>query len=74
MPDREKVMSALDCRANDTDIDCRKCDYYIREDKPEYCDFRGILRDALALLKEQDRIIKQADGFLLAHGWKWEGR
>ena len=52
--DREKIMSALDCRANDTDIDCRKCDYYIREDKPEYCDFRGMLRDALALLKEQD--------------------
>ena len=53
--DREKIMSALDCRANDTDIDCRKCDYYIREDKPEYCDFRGMLRDALALLKEQEK-------------------
>lgn len=33
--------------------------------------------NALALLKEQERIIKQyqkADGFLFAHGWKWEGR
>lgn len=31
----------------------------------------------LTLLKEQERIIKQyqkADGFLFAHGWKWEGR
>ena len=31
----------------------------------------------LVLLKEQERIIKQyqkADGFLFAHGWKWEGR
>lgn len=49
-------MTALDCRANDTDIDCRKCDYYIREDKPEYCDFRGMLRDALALIKEQEAV------------------
>lgn len=33
--------------------------------------------DAIALLKKQERIIKQyqkADGFLFAHGWKWEGR
>ena len=32
---------------------------------------------ALALIKEQERIIKQyqkADGFLFVHGWKWEGR
>ena len=31
----------------------------------------------LAMLKEQERIIKQyqkADGFLFAHGWKWESR
>ena len=62
---REKVMSALDCRANDTDIDCRKCDYYIREDKPEYCDFRGMLRDALALLKEQEAV----KPILVREGW-----
>ena len=54
MPDMEKVISALDCRVNDTDLDCRKCDYYIREDKIPYCDFRSMLRDALALLKEQE--------------------
>lgn len=32
---------------------------------------------AIALLKEQEAIIEQyrrADGFLAAHGWKWEGR
>jgi hypothetical protein len=34
-------------------------------------------RNAIATLKEQEGIIKQyqkADGFLFAHGWKWEGR
>lgn len=34
-----------------------------------------MMTDALALLKEQQRIIEQyqkADGFLFAHGWKWE--
>jgi len=37
----------------------------------------GWIREVLALLKEQEGIIKQyqkADGFLFAHGWKWEGR
>lgn len=36
-----------------------------------------LVRDVLALLKEQEAIIEQyrrADGFLAAHGWKWEGR
>lgn len=31
--------------------------------------------DAIALIKQQENIIKQyrrADGFLAAHGWKWE--
>ena len=50
-------------------------------DKAEYIESEGYpvvahtLRDALALLKEQDAIIDQyrrADGFLAAHGWKWE--
>lgn len=33
--------------------------------------------DVIELLKEQEAIIEQyrrADGFLDAHGWKWEGR
>lgn len=33
--------------------------------------------NAIALLKKQEKIIEQyhkADGFLAAHGWKWEGR
>lgn len=65
MPDREKVKKALDCRANDLDFDCRDCAYYIREDTPAYCNFRQILRDALALLKEQDSLLgiqQTADG------------
>ena len=36
---------------------------------------RWILKDALKLLKGQEAIIEQyhkADGFLAAHGWKWE--
>lgn len=56
MADREKVEKALDCRANDSELDCRDCAYYIREDTPAYCNFRQILRDALALLKEQDAV------------------
>lgn len=34
-----------------------------------------LVRDAIALLKEQEEIIKQyhkVDTFLEAHGWKWE--
>ena len=54
MADREKVEKALDCRANGSELDCRDCAYYIREDTPAYCNFRQILRDALALLKEQE--------------------
>ena len=35
---------------------------------------KAMVEDALALLKEQQRIIEQyqkADGFLFAHGWDW---
>ena len=34
-----------------------------------------LVRDALELLKEQRNVIEQyhrADGFLNAHGWKWD--
>ena len=61
MPDREKVKKALDCRANDLDFDCRDCAYYIREDTPAYCNFRQILRDALALLKGQETVVRCKD-------------
>ena len=36
-----------------------------------------LVRNSISLLKEQEAIIEQyhrADGFLAAHGWKWEGR
>lgn len=61
MSDREKVEKALDCRANDFKLDCRDCSYYIREDTPAYCNFRQILRDALALLKEQEAVVHCKD-------------
>ena len=58
MPDREKVMSALDCRANDTDLYCPICEYFRKnaDDKIPFCDFRSILNDARALLKEQEAV------------------
>ena len=37
----------------------------------------GVLMNCSVLLKEQESIIDQyrrADGFLAAHGWKWEDR
>ena len=55
--DRKKAEKALDCRANDSKLDCRDCAYYIREDTPAYCNFRQILRDAIALLKDQQQQI-----------------
>ena len=35
----------------------------------------SLVRDALELLKEQQKVIEQyhkADGFLDAHGWQWD--
>ena len=54
MADREKVISALDCRANDTGLHCPICEYFRKnaDDKIPFCDFRSILNDALAMLKE----------------------
>ena len=74
MPDREKVkafllhlsLNAYEYKQSDDTV----CGY-------DYLDVERISGDALALLKEQERIIKQyqkADGFLFTHGWKWEGR
>ncbi len=56
--DREKVISALDCRANDTDLYCPTCEYFRKnaDDKIPFCDFRSILNDAIALLKEQEAV------------------
>ena len=80
MIDREKVIKGLeicsDCGFCETirKYDLR-CPY--RNDDGKGCDRSQLLMDALALLNEQEEIIEQyhrADGFLAAHGWKWEGR
>ena len=78
MEDIDKVISALDCLSHGGGTyDCLKfpCPYEFYG----YTDCRKweIARDALELLKKQKKIIEQyqkADGFLFAHGWKWEGR
>ena len=57
MPDREKVISGLHCRAQDLMIDlpaCDKCDYQVQIVNRMGCDFRRLCKDALALLKEQE--------------------
>ena len=72
MPDREKVIKALECCKRKDGNECKVCPYT----ESEYCT-EDMVTDTLALLKEQERIITQyqkADGFLFAHGWKWEGR
>ena len=74
MHDMEKVMNGLECCAQMGGEACRQCPY-----KSE-CEEGGggslrLCADAIALLKEQEAIIEQyrrADGFLAAHGWKWE--
>ena len=52
MPDREKVLYALNCRAIDSPATCAECSYY----NAEWCccNTKYIMKDALALLKEQE--------------------
>lgn len=78
MPDREKVISGLEHCGFTEKRGCVGCPY-----SDECGDFGrdagtgSLATDALALLKEQEAIIEQyrrTDGFLAAHGWKWEGR
>lgn len=70
--DTEKVIKGLEqCKIPSIDS-CDNCPYGSMKN----C-WQVLRTDLLALLKEQERIIKQyqkADGFLFAHGWKWEGR
>ena len=55
MADRGKVIAALHCVAYDDDFPCWKCAYYKQDEKPvARCDYRGLMDDAIALLKEQD--------------------
>ena len=80
MPDKEKVLKGLEiCSEHGSwhGLDCEHNEAY------KNCPYHGcetgcvvtIAKDAIALLKEQEAIIEQyhkADGFLTAHGWKWE--
>lgn len=57
--DREKVIEALHCRAYDDDFPCSICAYYRPDEKPvAKCDYRGLMDDAIALLKEQEDTIR----------------
>ena len=74
--DREKLMFALEMCSTGI-CSPKECPYNKDDyDSTTNCD-DDQMRDALALLKEQESVIEQyhkADGFLDAHGWKWEGR
>lgn len=66
MTDKKQIMSWLEGLAQD--------DWPMFHSESEV---QEIAKNALELLKEQESIIEQyrrADGFLAAHGWKWEGR
>lgn len=52
MPDREKVISALECISNGAKQPCRDCEYSKRE---EWC-IAECAKDALALLKAQEPV------------------
>ena len=59
--DREKVISALHCRAQDLMIDrpaCDQCGYQIQMVNRMGCDFRRLCKDAIELLKEQESVIE----------------
>ena len=55
--EREKVIAALHCRAYDDDFPCWKCAYYKQDEKPvARCDYRSLMDDAIALLKEKEAV------------------
>ena len=64
MPDREKVISALECISNGAEQPCHDCEYSKRE---EWC-IAECAKDALALLKAQEPVKP-----ILARGWYWCG-
>lgn len=76
MIDREKLIKGLRCHLRIDGLQCKDCPYWKNIRNTCICE-KEIEVDALKLLKEQEAIIEQyrrADGFLAAHGWKWEGR
>ena len=52
----DKVIEALDCRANDSDLPCILCHYYKNDGKVPYCNFKQAMKDAVDLLKRQSSI------------------
>ena len=75
LTDRDKIICALEnCIGQPK---CADCPWEACEVEHEVVNRvpYGLLRDALSLLKEQEAVIEQyhkADGFLDAHGWKWD--
>ena len=66
--DREKVVKDNAIRGLQSAIEISGALVHLRKEHA---------KAILELLKEQEEIIEQysrADGFLAAHGWKWEGR
>lgn len=61
MADVEKVIEGLNCRAYDNDFPCSLCAYYKRDDEYviPYCDYRGLINDAIELLKDYKVLEKQ---------------
>ena len=72
MTETERVIKGLEV-CTTRPCYCTECPY-----KANCClDSQELMEDALALVKKQNDIIEKyhrADGFLDAHGWKWEGR
>lgn len=70
MIDREKIIKGMNYCTHTDGVECPNCPYWQDDDCVE-----TLNADAIALIKEQTAIIEQyrrTDGFLAAHGWKWE--
>ena len=59
MPDREKVIRGLECHQIDKNhrINCADCPYYVDNDEHIRC-VNDLNRDAIALLKEQEAVVR----------------
>lgn len=74
--DHDKIVKGLECCA-EPGGNCNACPYNhsgVKEYYEAECESK-LPADALALIKEQDKIIEKyskADEFLAAHGWRWE--
>lgn len=72
--DREKVViKGLEC-CTEPSRKCSECPYVGEGKIISYCATR-LIKDALELLKQQEKIIikyRKADAFLATHGWEWK--